>query len=277
MRPTCWVLSAALGFLLAMSPARGASRPSRNREAQEKAARKACLVGDYENGVSVLADLFVEHNDPVYIFNQGRCLEQNLRYKEAMGRFEEFLRISRHSKGDSDARAEAQKHIDDCKERLIDEEKKSQLMSPPPIPRPAAQSDPQLSPTHEPTVGIVEPSKTSTEPAKGGGGRGLVIAGIVTGGVGVAAAIAGVVFNLKANSMADDMEGTVDAYTSNKDSSQKTYQALTWVGYGVGAACIATGAALTVIGMMRLSNRADVALVPAVGPSQAGVVLRGGF
>jgi hypothetical protein len=97
--------------------------------------------------------------------------------------------------------------------------------------------------------------------------------------VGVAAVVTGVIFNLKANSMADEMENTVDAYTSSKESSRKTYGTLAWVGYGVGAACIAAGAALIAIGASRGTSSAEtrVALVPAIGPGQAGVLLRGGF
>ena len=76
---------AALFALLLTAPALGAGRQSSgNRQSQEKAARKACLTGDYATGVSILADLFVESKDPLYIFNQGRCMEQNSRYKDAI-------------------------------------------------------------------------------------------------------------------------------------------------------------------------------------------------
>ena len=93
------------------------------------------------------------------------------------------------------------------------------------------------------------------------------------------AVLAGVAFNVKANSMVNEMETVVDDYTSSKNSSQKDYVTLAWVGYGLGAACIATGAVLTVLGASRRGSsiRTEVALVPAVGPGQAGVLLHGGF
>jgi hypothetical protein len=62
-----------------------------SRQAREKAAKKACLTGDPAKGVEILADLFIETNDLAFIFNQGRCFEQNLRYEDAIGRFREFL------------------------------------------------------------------------------------------------------------------------------------------------------------------------------------------
>lgn len=275
IRPICWGVLAALGSLVGMSPAAAANRQLRaNREAQENAARKACLIGDYANGVSILADLFIKHKDTAYIFNQGRCLEQNSRYRDAIGRFDEFLRISEGSKSESDARAEAQRHVSDCKAKLADEERELGLV-PQPVPEPPPQATPRPVSTPDPTAGVIERPNTSTEPA--GSRRGLTIAGMVTGGVGVAAVIAGIAFNLKANSMANEMEATVDAYTRSKDTSQKTYQTLTWIGYGVGAACLATGTILTIVGMGRPSKGGEIALAPTVGPSHAGVVLRGGF
>lgn len=81
-------------------------------QALEKQAKKACLSGDYAKGVSILADLFVDTNDPNYLYNQGRCYEQNLHYAEAAERFKEFLRkagnLSDGLKSDVD------KHIADC-------------------------------------------------------------------------------------------------------------------------------------------------------------------
>jgi hypothetical protein len=79
-------------IIVAAAPAIAASRGAEQYAAQERAARKACLKGDYGKGVDILADLFVDTKDPTYIFNQGRCFEQNRRYEDAIGRFEEYLR-----------------------------------------------------------------------------------------------------------------------------------------------------------------------------------------
>ena len=106
-------------------------------------------------------------------------------------------------------------------------------------------------------------------------GSGLRIAGISTAAVGGAALVAGIVFNLKANSLASDLKKT-DGYTSDKESSRKTYQTLGWAGYGVGAACVATGAVLYVLGL-RSSDGSPVAFVPAFAPGQAGAVVKGAF
>lgn len=76
------VMVASASLLIAASNAMGA-----NAESKERVAKKACLVGDVEKGVSILADLYVDTNDPAYIWNQGRCFEQNGKHDQAVLRF----------------------------------------------------------------------------------------------------------------------------------------------------------------------------------------------
>ena len=90
---------------LAATPALAAGKQSR-----EHAARRACLSGDVNTGVTILSDLFIDTKDPTYIFNQGRCFEQNHRYEDAVSRFEEYLRVP-EGHLDADDRAAAEKHI----------------------------------------------------------------------------------------------------------------------------------------------------------------------
>jgi hypothetical protein len=75
-----------------------------NVESKERSAKKACLLGDVNKGADILADLYVETNDPVYIYNQGRCFEQNGKDEQAVLRFKEYLRKdSNLGKADADA------------------------------------------------------------------------------------------------------------------------------------------------------------------------------
>jgi len=266
-------LAVLLPLLLTATPAVGASR-----QAQEKAARKACLSGDYSKGVSTLADLFVDTREPIYLFNQGRCFEQNLQYREAIGRFEEYLRIGETVKLDSADRAAAEKHIADCKARLPEDPKKAQATAPQPVaqPSPPILPTPEPAPKPDPAVQIVEQPKE--QPNLRTGESRLITAGIIAGVVGVAAVGAGLAFNIKINSMVNEMETSLDGYTSSKNSTRQTYETLMWVGYGVGTACIVTGAILVAVGVgSRHGSSTDLALVPAVGPDQAGLLLRGGF
>ncbi len=90
--------------------------------------------------------------------------------------------------------------------------------------------------------------------------------------------VVGIVFNVKSNSIISNFETKPGSYTPSQDSSRKTYQSLAWVSYGVGAACVATGAVLFGIGFNAgRTSSTSVALFPTVGDGQAGVLLTGGF
>ena len=236
-----------------------------NAETKERAARTACLSGDYANGVALLSELFVDTKDATYIYNQGRCFEQNRRYEDAIARFQEYLRAGKRL--GKDEKADAQKHIADCKELLA-----SQPSQPPVVP-PAPQPAPVPAPV-APVPVVVHPTSGQQVTASGSG---LRTAGIVTAAVGGVALVAGVILNLKVNTMADDLQKT-DGYTAGKESDRKTYETLGWAGYGVGAACIATGAVLYVLGLRSGAPAStSVALVPTFAPGQAGAVVKGAF
>ena len=263
-------------LLLAAAPAAAASR-----QAQERAARKACLNGDYSKGVGILSDLFVDSKDPTYIFNQGRCFEQNHRYEDAVSRFDEYLRVGQAVLKPED-KAVAEKHRSDCKEKLAEERgpspAQSAQQSSPPAAAPPLVPTPKPEPLPEPSTSIVVAPPPQQAPTTHGRWGGLLTAGIITGGVGVLVVAGGVILNLKANSMVDNMESSVDSYSPAKEDDQKTYRTLAWVGYGAGAACVAAGAILVGVGLKSgTSSSPNVALVPTISPAQVGAVLTGGF
>ena len=264
-------------LLLLTSPATAASQ-----QAQERAARKACLSGDYAKGVDILADLFVATKDLTYIFNQGRCFEQNRKYEDAIGRFREYL-LAGKGRLDHTEKSAAEQHIANCNEMLAQDRGTSTI---PTVPQPLAPTPPPVASTPEPAASpepstpiVTQPAlQPLPEPAPASGGAGLRIGGIVAASVGVASLGAGVLFNLKANGMISDMKATVDGYSSSKNSEHDTYKTLAWVGYGVGAACVVTGVVLYGIGLKaKSSSSTSVALLPVVGAGQAGAVLAGAF
>ena len=112
------VTGAAVGLvalLIATTPA-----VAENKREQERQARKACLTGDYAYAVAILSDLFIDTQDPTYIFNQGRCFEQNRRYDEAIARFDEYLQAGKGKLTAAD-RSAAEQHIAHGKEMLAQE------------------------------------------------------------------------------------------------------------------------------------------------------------
>jgi tetratricopeptide (TPR) repeat protein len=237
-----------------------------NRETKERAAHMACLAGDYNKGVTILSQLFLETKDYNYLYNSARCFEGHAKYPEAIARFQEVLRVNK--KISDEDRAETQKHIADCQENMA----KQAALQPSASPLAAAQPQPAPLPTAEPAPAAV----VTTPPGPAGsteGGSGLRIAGISTMAVGGAAIIAGLVFNLKVNSMASDFQN-LNGYTDAKESDRKTYRTLGWIGFGVGAACIATGAVLYYLGVRAETTSPALALGP---DGSVAAVVKGAF
>jgi tetratricopeptide (TPR) repeat protein len=267
--PSSALLAAALAFLLAAPAVAG--EDTRSRE-----ARMACLSGDYARGVTILSELFVSTRIPTYIYNQGRCFEQNARYREAISRFQEYLRVAKDAP--ADARADAEKHIADCRNLLAQDSPSPSSAGAPPAPRervvaPPAPPPPPPASAPAATVAATSDSKSAQAAAEQKPGAGLRTAGVVVAVVGGAAVVAGVALNLKVNSMASDYE-TYNGYTKQKESQRKNYETWGWVSYGAGAACLATGALLYYLGLRPSADGApSVAALPT--GDGATLVVRG--
>jgi hypothetical protein len=248
-------------------------------EAKERAARKACLSGDYTKGVEILSDLFIDTKDPNYIFNQARCFEQNSRYEEAISRFREFLRkataISPTEKADTE------KHIADCQALIGSKE------SPAPkaeaAPAAAAPVVAKAAPSPAPTVlppAVNAPEQiavASSTPPAANPGHGLRVAGIVCGALGVASVGTAIYYYTQAKSYSDKVSGQTIPNASD-ESAGKHAQTMQWVFYSAGAAAIATGTVLYVLGWQAADGGKSVtAIAPMLGPCLAGISAQGAF
>jgi hypothetical protein len=107
-------------------------------------------------------------------------------------------------------------------------------------------------------------------------GAGLRVAGITTAALGVASIAAGVVLQLQANSLADDLGASPTSYSRDKESTRKTYKTVSLLGYGVGAALVAGGGVLYYLGY-RQGKLAGMAVVPVGGPGEFGLAMQGAF
>ena len=143
-------LLAGVVFLLTASSARAG-----DRETQERTAQKACLLGDFKQGIEILADLYLDTHDPTYIYNQGRCLEQNGQNQPAILRFQEYLRKAEGlPAADADA---VRKRINDL--QAIDHGGKPALAEPVPVPATAP------APTATPATAVGSTIPASAAPA----------------------------------------------------------------------------------------------------------------
>jgi hypothetical protein len=71
-----WKYLVVVACLLLAARAAQAKEQAREIDAKARAAKTACLAGDYAKGVAILSELYVSTNDPVHIFNQGRCFNR---------------------------------------------------------------------------------------------------------------------------------------------------------------------------------------------------------
>jgi tetratricopeptide (TPR) repeat protein len=239
-----------------------------SKDAKERAAKKACLNGEAAKGVALLTDLYVDTNDPTYIFNQGRCYEQNNRCEEAIVRFREYLRKTPN--GAEHDRANAATHIADC-EALVAKSGSASSTSPvaAKTPAPTEGSPPERLSA---AAGGATPVDRLEESRQGTArpGAGLRVAGVIAMSAGGALVLAGGALNLKHNSMVHDIQGDYSVATA--DSAQ-TYKTLSAVGYGAGAACLVGGAVLYWMG----HKAGNPVIAPALVGGRAGLLLAGGF
>lgn len=263
-------LLAVLSIVLAVPFARAAGG-----EGAERAARKACLSGKYATGGGILSDLFIDTRDPTYIYNQARCFEQNNRCEDAIGRFREYLRLA--TKLSPADQAATEKHIADCQSLLGS--------------KAVTETVPQggLAPTQRPEeppllpADVAQPSTAPQADLSGSAGpaanpgRGLRMAGIAAGVLGLAAVGTGIYDFTQARSYSDKVSAQ-PVHDPSDDSAGKHAQTMQWVFYSAGAAAIATGTALYVLGWPSAdTHRATTAISPMLGPGLAGLSAQGGF
>jgi hypothetical protein len=265
-------LLASLATMAGASHYAEAASKTEKRTTAEKAAKKACITGDVRTGIDLLGDLFVETNDATYIYNQGRCFEQNHHWGDALDRFKEYLR--KVPDLPATERSNVDRHISDCEV----EQAKLAPPSAPPIATPAPAAFPAAAAAPPPTEATNLVARPTPAPVEQHAGSRLRTAGIVTASVGALALAGGLICNVQANSLAKDLSG--NTYDRGKASTRDTYVTLGWVGYGVGAAALATGATLFFLGG-RSGTTAEtstaVSLTPAFAPGFASLSLRGSY
>ena len=270
----------ALAFLASLSSpaiaAGSAGKAASKQQSRERAAKKACLTGEFQKGVGILADLYVENNDPTFIYNQGRCFEQNHRREDAIDRFLEYVRkspdLSPADKSDVD------KHIADCNGRI------SPQTTPQPTPQPAPAAAAPAAPTSVVQTPAPPPTTEVTNPAASilpaHDGSEMRVAGIVTGAAGILALGVGVLCNLKVNNLTNDLNTLRQngGWDQGKERSRNSYETAGWIGYGVGAAGIVAGTTLYVLGSVRKAEpTSTVAFTPMILPGTAALSLQGTF
>ncbi len=269
-------------FVLAGAPAR-----AQTADPRETQSRSECLAGRFQAGVDLLAQMFAETGDVNYIYNQGRCYEQNGRFSEAILHFREFLRKAKNLSAEE--KAEVNGHIAECKAMKAEQDSLAVPAAAVPVTPPAPAAQPAPAATVAPALpaetaapipaGVVE--TTPSRPSADNRGASLRTAGIVTGSVGAAALIAGVIFSIETHNISDDLtsDAAKRSFSRNTYDRGKLFADLQWVGYGVGAAALGCGVVLYYLGYRTAQSPASdsVSLLPMLLPGGTGAVVQGSF
>lgn len=131
-------------------------------------AMSACLGNNLDKGIGILAQLYAETQDAIWVFNQARCYQQNNKLEDARTRFLEFRRKNRNKDKARDARAqeylaEIDKELERRERNAARAEAPKKTVEPPkaeaPVPQPKV-------PAYVPPAAAAESSMTDLSAAQ---------------------------------------------------------------------------------------------------------------
>jgi hypothetical protein len=210
MRARRGAITGALAAMVAVAPAR-----AQDRDPRENEALTACLAGRVQQGIDLLAQLYVETGDANHIYNQGRCFEQNGRPAEAIPRFHEYLRKAA-TLSPTD-RADAERHIHECEQARVH-----------PTAPLSVRTD-TVAPLARPSPPGADPPGSRRKPA------------VVLLGIGAGALAVGIAAGAGVRAMQNQVEKTWDP---SKDQLGRRLELLQWGAFVASGLCFVAGAAL---------------------------------
>ena len=299
MKAELFLSAILIGFGLS---GRAAAADSATEEARQHFLKGQQLfdVGRWDDAAAEFEQAYAARSDPTFIYNMAQAYRRKGDAKRALELYKNYLIKAPKSP----QRVEVEERIATLQRQIEEAERTARSSAPapvhapapvsPPAPAPAPAPEPVAAPplpaqAAEPAPPPPTPPPAPAEPVAAAApayvqapaapspspGKGMRVAGIVLGAVGVAAVGAGVFLSLET----DDYNSTVQnaaIYNPHFDDRGKLYNTLQWVGYGLGGALLATGAVLYGLGVSAAKAGA-VAVAPAVLPGGAGLCARGAF
>jgi tetratricopeptide (TPR) repeat protein len=224
-------------------------------------------LADYEKAIARFKDANQLLPEPLFLYNIAQAYRQMGHCQSAKTFYRNYLRAA----PDAPNRAKVEQRIAEMDACLASKPTDTPDPPPqqpvePPTPAPTAPA-----PTPESTAPIVETGPATASPAPPRG-RGVRIAGLVTGGVGLVLVGAGAYFASSAAGHADDLErqcrdgcSADDPAVRDADEAGESASRSAAITLSVGGAAVAAGAALYAWGWYAGRERPAVALTPAPG------------
>jgi tetratricopeptide (TPR) repeat protein len=267
LRTSCIVLGTLVALLVCARE--GAAEPRRKQAVQThyNQGMKQYTLGHFPDAIEEFEKAYDLKPEPIFLYNIAQSHRQNKNPERALFFYRRYLEAEPQAKN----RAEIEKRMQEMQALLAEEKERAATppISPPPVaPTPPPAPVVVAPPPVQPPPPVAPPDAASANP-----GRGLRIAGIVVGCVGLAGIGTGIIFGVHSNTLYNDAhQGT---YDKSKDDSSKTFQTLEWVSLGVGGAAVATGIVLYIIGATATDPDRTVSLVPLLAPGMRGIALSG--
>jgi tetratricopeptide (TPR) repeat protein len=180
---------------------------------------------------------------PAFIYNAGQVYRLGGEKEKAIEHYKKYLELEPNGEGAEDAR----QFIAELGAAIEAEQNQRSSAAPEP---PVAGGPPAAPP----------PRDSEERP-----GRGLMLAGLVSGGIGVAALVAGAVFAAKASSAESDLDGYRGTWTPDQEdryAAGESAERNMKVSVAVGAVALAAGGTMFFLGR-RQAQRAREA--PSIG------------
>jgi hypothetical protein len=302
---------------LAQAQGNDKDRAAMARESYDQ-GKKAYNLGNFEEAITLWKKGYEYKDDPIFLFNIAQAYRQKGDYQKAIFYYKGYLREqpSASNKDDVNARiAELQKLLDaqqnateappkgvgtlkDGQQPPDDKGKTTKNGETPKQDKgkvatlttnkdnkddkgTAIVTPPKKDDTNTTTTDTTDTGDTSPRP-----GKGLKLAGIITGASGVAIVVVGVIFALQASSIQSDLETSTrngvpwSQELSDKEATGKTDATIGAVAIGVGAAAVIAGGTLFYLGVRKNAKaveQAHLEVVPAISPKTAGMLVRFSF
>ena len=245
-------------------------------------------TGDYDTAVSMYEKAYALVPHPVLLFNMAQAHRLAKHDDKALELYDKYLaadpngpqvKTARELATDLRAKVAADKAAADAKAadaakvaeaaRIAEEKKAADAK--------AAEAA-RVAQTEPGTGGPIGPSPTPAQPSDEGvghPGRTLRIAGIGVGAVGVVGVGVGIVFGLKARSLADDLSAPGAMFDPKKVDDGKSANRTAIIGLVGGTALVAVGVTLYWRGTVAKSSAEHVTLAPMVSDQVAGLAISG--
>jgi len=271
--------------LVFVGPSIGAAQAAdRRAEAKARQHYKQGMrhydLGRFDDAIREFETAYQFNEDPFFIYNLAQAHRRAGNLAKALELYRTYLRKAPNAAD----RADVERRIAVIEQSMPPpfaasaERPAAPLAVTPPPPQPqvrAPRAQVSMPPeeTRPRSVEARPPPDVRDRPTRSSS---MVVAGAVTAVAGIVAAGAGVALAVSANGKFDDVRNA-PVYDPDREDEAKRTRTFGYVFIGVGAAALATGATLFILGMDSEGGGRRTALLPAIDSRSLGLALRGSF